>query len=75
MKTGFYLALAAALATLFGPGCAPRYPNDTDHQGESEACVSCHFYGNASRPQVDHWDGAGNVTYDHEECGYCHVPK
>jgi len=65
------------LCGLLGPACAPNYPNDADHQGGfegSEHCVDCHFNGDGPVPPDDHWDGSGNVTYDHSICAYCHAP-
>ena len=75
MKIGLYLVAAAALAALFGLGCAPRYPNDTEHQVESRDCVGCHFYGEAVSPPESHWDGEGNVSLHYELCAGCHRAK
>ena len=72
------LAIVAigGLCMVLGAGCAPRYPNDQDHAGafeSSDACIDCHFKEDGPRPPEDHWDGAGNVTYDHSICEYCHT--
>ncbi len=75
MKTWPYLLAVVAIAALYGLGCAPRYPNDAEHNVESSECMNCHFYGDGSRPPDDHWDGEGNVTYTHETCIGCHAPK
>jgi len=63
-----------ALVLLFATACAPKFPNDADHQDWDE-CVECHFLGDGPSPPDDHWDGGGNVTWDHENCDYCHVAK
>lgn len=64
--------VVVAIMLLLGTACAPKYPNDEDHQ--SGDCVECHFHGDGPTPPDDHWDGAGNVTWDHSKCDLCHVP-
>jgi len=63
-----------AVLLLFATACAPRYPNDADHQND-DSCVECHFHGEGPDAPDDHWDGGGNVTWDHQNCGACHIPR
>lgn len=65
-----------ALGLAFGPGCAPRFPNDENHQGDGDSsghCYECHFGGDAVQAPSSHGDGAGNVSWDYESCLSCHA--
>lgn len=76
MKRVLAVVAVLGIVGLALAGCAPKYPNDAEHQGglsSSDNCIECHFYGDGPSPPDDHWDGSGNVTYDHSICAYCHT--